>query len=71
MSEVYWQGTAPTQCDICKQSLFSCFSDGKTIMGPWANMCDVCQGLYGYRYNQGLGQRYERQEDGRYLKVAG
>ena len=31
--------------------------DGKTKMGPWANMCEKCFGQYGLGLGTGMGQR--------------
>ncbi len=41
--------------------------DGKTQFGPWANMTPENWEIFG----AGLGQRYQRQPDGRWLKVEG
>lgn len=72
----YWQGKAPQRCDTCGGMLTDdAFTDGKTRSGPWAIMCDGCLPRYSIgrmvHHGQGLGQRYERQADGRWLKVAG
>ena len=48
--------------------------DGKTKMGPWANMTPVSwaeHGGTGGRFGTGLAQRYEKQPNGRWLKVEG
>jgi hypothetical protein len=46
--------------------------DGKTKMGPWANMTPKSWTTYGIgRLGQGYGQKYEKQKDGRWLKVEG
>jgi hypothetical protein len=47
------------------------FVDGKTCMGPWANMCMACHRKYGAGLGTGLGQHYRRQVDNRWLKVGG
>lgn len=31
--------------------------DGKTYMGPWANMCEGCFEIYGIGTGLGLGQK--------------
>lgn len=77
----YWTGAPPEQCeligylppaarhdDITKKGEFV---DGKTTMGPWANMCPRCAKRYGAGLGTGLGQRFTRQADGRWLKTAG
>jgi hypothetical protein len=46
--------------------------DGKTRMGPWACMTEESWAVYGVgRLGTGLGQKYERQADGRWLKTEG
>ena len=46
--------------------------DGKTRMGPWANMTEDSWKRYGVgRLGTGFGQKYEKQPDGKWLKVEG
>lgn len=46
--------------------------DAKTRMGPWANMAPSSFRTYGLgRLGTGFGQKYEKQADGRWLKVEG
>ena len=46
--------------------------DAATTMGPWANMTQESFERYGRgRLGLGLGQKYQRQPDGRWLKVEG
>ena len=48
--------------------------DGKTHMGPWANMTPISWNHYTGtkgRLGLGLGQRYKKQADGKWLKVEG
>lgn len=46
--------------------------DGATVHGPWACMTPRSWRRHGRGIlGQGLGQRYERQADGRWLKVEG
>ena len=42
------------ECNLCGKERLSEFVDGKTRMGPWANMCLPCYRKVGV----GLGQRY-------------
>jgi hypothetical protein len=44
---------APKPCDFC-----GCTAkyDGKTIMGPWANMCSDCFAENGIGLGLGMGQ---------------
>jgi cytochrome c553 len=68
---VYWTGPAPTQCDLCTTPITDTFIDGKTIMGPWANMCSTCHEDKGVGLGLGRGQLYGKQADGRWLKTKG
>ena len=46
--------------------------DAKTKHGPWANMTEASWNVHGVgKLGPSLGQKYERQADGRLLKVAG
>lgn len=71
----YWTGKAPAKCDICGQRIGASFTDGKTSRGPWGIMCDPCLPRASIartnHWGTGIGQHYERQNDGRYLKTAG
>ena len=42
------------ECDIC--GMFKAKYDGKTFMGAWANMCDVCFKNFGVGLGMGKGQ---------------
>jgi len=43
------------ECDICKKQKAN--YDGKTLMGPWAYMCQECFDSQGVGLGTGLGQR--------------
>lgn len=46
--------------------------DGKTVMGPWGLMTPKSWKKYGVgRLGSGLGQRYKKQKDGKWLKIEG
>lgn len=62
---------APEACDVCKAKIGDTFTDGKTSMGPWANMCPSCHDDHGVGVGTGRGQTYKREADGRFAKVAG
>ena len=53
------------QCDFCSKSVGE-YIDGKTIYGPWADMCLACYKIKGVGLGLGLGQQYK---DG--IKIAG
>lgn len=65
-----WYGTPPEECDICGVKITTGFIDGKTRMGPWANMCPSCFQTHGVGLGLGKGQAYERMGD-KWVKVAG
>lgn len=47
-------------CNICKETLVGKpFVDGKTMMGPWADMCLKCHRFYGVGLGTGKGQKYD------------
>lgn len=43
-----------TVCDICANEPAKI--DGKTIVGPWAFMCEMCHRFYGIGTGDGKGQ---------------
>jgi hypothetical protein len=73
MAAVYWISPPPTKCDTCDASIARVFFDARTSYGPCACMCPTCQ-AFGPGLNRlgpGLGQKFELQPDGRWLKTAG
>jgi hypothetical protein len=65
-----WIGTAPKKCDICREAISDTFIDGRTSVGPWANMCPGCHSYCGVGLGTGAGQKYELTGD-EWIKVAG
>ena len=53
-----WLSEAPTHCDLCNDELTDTFVDGKTLQGPWGNMCVYCHDVYGVGFGTGRGQKY-------------
>ena len=73
MKTVYWCGTM-SKVDDFGDEIADEFIDGKTRMGPWANMTPNSwyeNGGTGGKLGTGLGQRYKKQPDGKWLKVEG
>jgi hypothetical protein len=69
----YWSGPVPQKDDF-GITITNKFVDGKSLYGPWAIMAypyswDRCG--QGPHFGTGLGQLYERQPDGRWLKTRG
>jgi hypothetical protein len=46
-------------CDFCHR-LVDVWVDGKTTLGPWANMCLACFRVAGIGLGTGKGQKYVR-----------
>ena len=71
--QVFWLSKPPTRCETCSNDIKSIFYDAKTRMGPWACMCSMCfyigPGIG--QLGTGFGQKYELQEDGKWLKTGG
>ena len=67
---VYWSGD-PGEKDDFGFPIKDEFIDGKTQMGPWANMAPSTFKIHGIGLGQGYGQRYKKQADGRWLKIEG
>lgn len=65
-----WTGTPPEKCDICNSPVTDCFIDGKTRMGPWANMCQACFIKNGQGLGTGKGQMYRKTSVG-WVKIEG
>lgn len=65
----YWLGG--TNCDMCQQPIKKELFDAKTTMGPWGTLCKTHYEELGVGLGVGSGQRYEEQQDGRWLLVEG
>jgi len=61
----------PKECDICKRPIENEFVDGKTLFGPWANMCMTCHLINGVGLGTGKGQHYQKDENGKFVKISG
>lgn len=68
MSKTIFYVNAPHFCDICSGSFENTMYDGRTVQGPWANMCESCFKQYGVGLGLGRGQKYTKKED-RWYKV--
>ena len=67
----YWMSAAPVNCDWCGSKIGKTFVDGKTTTGQWGCLCPSCHKKMGGRLGTGLGQQYEKQADGKWLKTKG
>jgi hypothetical protein len=69
--KVYWTGEVPEKDDF-GHPIIGIMYDAKTQMGPRATMSKTSYQHYGVgKLGTGLGQKYERQPDGKWLKVEG
>lgn len=68
MRKVYWVGSPPPNDDF-GNPIGLAFIDGKTRRGPWAIMTPTSHRMLGIGLGPGKGQRYEKQEDGRWMLV--
>jgi hypothetical protein len=67
-----WIGKPPTKCDICERSLALTFVDGRTSDGRWGIMCPNCRISEGrINLGTGLGQKFERNPGGPWVKTQG
>lgn len=71
MNKVYWSGKAPKYCDLTRAEIKDVFIDGRTATRLWAIMTPEAHAKFGLGLGMGRGQKYEKQPDGRWLKVAG
>lgn len=46
-------------CDICSAPLTVVRIDGRTVFGPWANMCVGCHAKVGVGLGTGKGQSFD------------
>lgn len=65
-----WAGSTPSECDLCHVPIKDTFVDGKTTVGPWGIMCPSCFATYGVGLGTGKGQKYKKQPDATWVKVA-
>lgn len=64
----FWMGTVSDKDDFGKP-IVDTFIDGKTTMGPWANMNPDSFKQHGVGLGIGKGQMYRKQPDGKWKKV--
>jgi hypothetical protein len=70
MTKKYWLGRPPKVDDFGK-TIYDIFIDGKTARGPWAFMTPLSFQFFGIGLGTGLGQKYKKQNDGKWLKIEG
>jgi hypothetical protein len=69
---IYWSGSTPKGCDACGEPFLSSFVDAATYSGHWACLCADCARVHTRgTLGPGMGQKYELQPNGRWLKTGG
>lgn len=58
-------------CNVRFDNTGDCFVDGRTTIGPWANMCVPHHRRIGVGLGTGRGQKWQRQADGSFIKIEG
>lgn len=71
--KVYWLGTLKDECNMCRSSFKDVMYDAALphYGGMWGCVCKRCFIDAGGKTGLGFGQRYDKQKDGKWLKVAG
>lgn len=70
--EVYWSSPLPaTGCQLLNKPFGDVMYDARLADVGWGNWCEEAFTRYGGRLGLGLGQKYVKQADGRWLKVEG
>lgn len=68
----YYTGLPPSRCDLCDRRLLFLMYDALVpLYGTWGNICSHCFTLHSCKLGTGKGHKYELQEDGRWMKIAG
>lgn len=67
----YWDAPFIPSKDDFNYTITDEIIDGRTVMGPWALMTPQAHAIYGLGLGTGYGQKYKKQADGRWLKIAG
>lgn len=75
MKKKYWIGDVSDGCDVCGRPffkmMFDCSLSPGHPHGMWGCICRNCFLERGCRLGTGYGQEYQKQEDGRWLKIRG
>lgn len=63
----------PADCQLCHADFKGVMFDARlpSLFNQWGNVCGHCFVECGGRLGTGWGQKYEKQSDGRWLKVGG
>ena len=69
--QTYWTSNVPAGCQLTGGAFNGVMFDARTSNGQWGLLCTQTFEDLECRLGIGLGQRYERQADGRWLCTAG
>lgn len=69
--QVYWLSDVPAECQVSQRKISDSFVDGNVPGFGWACWHPDVFRDRGGSFGTGRGQLYERQTDGRWLKVEG
>ena len=61
----------PKVCDDCGKPFGKVMYDAKSAWGPWGNFCQACFDRECLGLGTGLGQKYELNDSGDWVKTAG
>ncbi len=70
-NKVYWIGSKVEECQLDRTPLTDVMYDANCGRRGWGNIGPAAFERLGCSLGIGLGQKYERQEDGRWLLVEG
>lgn len=69
MEKHYHLGHPPVKCELTDRPITDTFIDGRTINGNWCYMHPDTHASRGIGLGIGKGQKFEKQQDGRWLKT--
>jgi hypothetical protein len=67
----YWPSRAPVNCQDCNVKINAIFANLCVGPGLWNLFCGRCAANHLPQYGFNSGQRYTKQNDGRWAKTAG
>ena len=70
-SQVFWLSPLEDKCQLYGIPFFGVMYDANLPGYGWGNYCEMAFWQRGGTLGTGRGQKYEKQSDGRWLKVAG
>jgi len=68
IDEALTYANPPSKCDVCKAKIGKTFYDASLRGMGWGNVCPSCFKMHGKGLGVGLGQKYNKNEEGKYEK---